>query len=850
MKKLTAILIAIFMIFSSVSAFAGVVEDLKSISVLPENVSFDADSEELITREEFAYIAAKIMSGLDYEAKDTVFADVKADNPYSGYIDYLKSVNIVSGTDGAVFNPKSPIEVSAANKMLVSVLGYGARAESNTGYPVGYDTIATELRLYKNVAVSGKYLTRYNAATLVHNALMTETMDGFGDKSGMLLSSYLKISAYDGEIVDADTFTRTATFKVNNTKFAAAGKYLSGGETLDLTSINTVNVADYERVPATIWVNENDLIVNIIPQRNVEVKYGYVYSVNGDKSESSAYRPSNIDQIFFTNEEDEYTTSNNLIVKYNDSYTESPVKISQRFIKAVIIADEIKYIESWDIKHGGLIESIGDNDIRYTQGTATGCKFENTMSEKKIKVFINNRSSDIADLKVESTFDYYENGDNLVIVASEKHFDDFFSSYSAGDYVEIGNTICELNGDVFTSKKDGEFVKNTDIASLMNREVRAYISPAGYVKYIVSQDAIGSNEEFYGIVTGINENYFKEILELEMYKIVGDTVTEEVYSVSDNVRYLYEDGSLDEIKSSIASMNTGASLYVFKLNGNGKIINVKKPTNFYGTTPAGSNTITDDTNQDQYGWVWSGEESKRIQLYGTQTLMHLSMDGSDLVVTPLKWSSLSGRMTGDEDWSKGTLYFKFYGEDMEETPDLMLCFGDVDKFFKTGGRNTGLYLGRTIAIDEEGEQYNKLKVLTSDGVQTYSVTKDFGDKIDTDTGGTGVIYYATGLVNAKSDILYLKTHAKLDSTHDEWLNEVGNEDLDSGVIKKKAGKRIYFEGNDGKALYMSDSALCFELNEGSSKNRFTSISASELKPGDTIFYRLSNYIISWIIVVR
>ena len=96
MKKITAILIAVIMLFASLSVSAGVVEDLKSLSVLPENVYFGDDSEDLITREEFAYITAKIMSGLDYEAKDTVFADVKADNPYSGYIDYLKNINIVS----------------------------------------------------------------------------------------------------------------------------------------------------------------------------------------------------------------------------------------------------------------------------------------------------------------------------------------------------------------------------------------------------------------------------------------------------------------------------------------------------------------------------------------------------------------------------------------------------------------------------------------------------------------------------------------------------------------------------------------------------------------------------------
>ena len=846
MKKITAILIAVIMLFTSLSVSAGVVEDLKSLSLLPKNVYFGDDSEDLITREEFAYITAKVMSGLDYEAKDTVFADVKADNPYSGYIDYLKSVNIVSGTDGAAFNPKGYIEVSAANKMLVSVLGYGARAESNSGYPVGYDTIATELRLYKNVSTNGKYLTRYNAATLVHNALMTETMDDFGNKSGMLLSSYLKVSAYDGEIIEADTFARTATFKVNNTKFAAAGKYLSDGETLDLTSINTVNVADYERVPATVWVNENDLIVNIIPQKNVEVKYGYVYSVNGDKSSSSAYRPASINQIFFTNEEDEYTTSNSLVLKYNDSYTELPVKIGQRFIKAVIIAGEITYIESWDIKHGGLIESVGDNDITYTQGTAIGCKFENTVSEKKVKVFINNRSSDLADLKAESVFDYYENGDELVIIASEKYFDDYFSSYSAGDYVEIGNTICELNGDIYTSKKDGEFIKNTDIASLMNKQVRAYLSPEGYVKYIVSQDATGLSEEFYGIVTGINENHFKEILELEMYKIVGDTVTEEVYSVSDNVRYLYTGGGLDEIESSIARKHTGASLYVFKLNGNGKIISVKKPTNFYGTTPDGSNSITTNTNQNEHGWISSNSGTVRIQLYGTQTLMHLSLDGSDLVVTPYKWSTLSGRMT-----TGGDLNLKFYGEGKEETPDLILCFGTVDKFYRTADRHTGLYLGRTVAINEEGEQYNKLKVMTSTGVQTYSVTKEVGDEIDAATGGTGIIFYASGLLNAKSDIMLITTFAKLDSTHDEWINEnKGNQngEFSFGVVDQKAGKRIYFENGD--ALYVNDSALCLELNEGSSKNRFTSISVNEIKTGDTIFYRTDYSLISQIIVIR
>lgn len=846
MRKLTAILIAIIMLFSSVNVFAGVVEDLNSISLLPENVSFEADSEELITRGEFAYITAKIMSGIDYEAKDTVFADVKADNPYSGYIDYLASVNIVSGTDGAVFNPDAYIEVSAANKMLVSVLGYGSRAESISGYPVGYDTIATELRLYKNVSTSGKHLTHYNAAVLVHNALMTETMDDFGNISGMLLSSYLKISAYDGEIIDADTHTRTAEFKVNSTKFAAAGKALQIGESYKMTSINTINVADYERVPATIWVNQNDIIVNIIPQKNVEVKYGYVYSVNGDKSASSAYLPANIDQIFFTNEEDEYTTSNSLVLKYNNSYTESPVKICKRFIKAVVIQGEITYIEGWDLQHGGLIESVGDNDIVYTQGTATGLKFENTVSKKKTKVFINNKSGDLADLKAESVFDYYEEGDELVIIASEKYFDDYFSSYAVGEYVEIGNTICEISGDVYTSKAEGSFVKNTDISSLLSREVRAYLSPAGYVKYIILKDNIGLNEEFYGIVTDINKDKFKEFCELEMYKIEGDTITEEVYTLSDNVRYLYTGGSIEEIESSMTNRDTGSSLYVFKLNGAGKIINIKKPTNFYGTTPDGAGPIDSISSQTPY--LTSG--SAILRLNNDQTIMYLYKEGSDLKISPLKWSSIVGRMTSDT-----PIYFKFYGEGEEAAPDLILLHGNIGGFYATGNRRYGIYTGRTVAIDENGDIYNKINVVTGSGAKTYSVTKEVGDEIETYTGGTGIIYYATSLLNSKSEITHISqtTKTKLGSTHDEWLSENSENTLFKyGVIKKIAGDRVYFENGD--ASYLSNSTnsnVVVELNEGSTKNRFRNIGKGELKAGDEIFYTLSSYgLINVTIVVR
>jgi len=196
--------------------------------------------------------------------------------------------------------------------------------------------------------------------------------------------------------------------------------------------------------------------------------------------------------------------------------------------------------------------------------------------------------------------------------------------------------------------------------------------------------------------------------------------------------------------------------------------------------------------------------------------------------------------------SGGTLQFKFYGEGKEETPDLILCFGAPDTFYTTSSRKTGLYLGRSVVIDEDGEQYNKVKIMTSSGTQTYKVTKEVGDTIDTDTGGVGIISYSTGLLNSKSDIMYTSTNAKLASTHDEWINE--NTNMYSGVIEKKAGKRIYFENGD--AIYTADSPLCIELNEGSTKGRFESISANDLKSGDTIFYKKTYGLISQIIVVK
>ncbi|MBQ3573330.1 MAG: S-layer homology domain-containing protein, partial [Clostridia bacterium] len=341
MKKLTAILLVVIMLLVPSAAMAGTIEDLNAIDALPEGVTYEETSGDVALRGEFAYMVAKILNSGEIAAQNTQFSDVTVDNIYSGYIKYLAEIGIVNGTNGTSFNPDGPLEMDAAAKMLVCAMGLGSVAEELGGYPDGYNYIARRVGLYKNLSTVGGELTKYNSTVILHNALLAEVPDEFSDTKGRLLCDVLGISAYSGIITDVDVVDHSVAFRVDSNVYAQNKKNLTIEQEHKLAVDKLINVSEYERVPVTIWVDSNDVVIHIICERDTEVVYGYLLSINGDDSEDGAYPASALDELMFINNDEVYSVDEDVLVKYNNKYTTAPVELCGKFAKAVVIDKKI-----------------------------------------------------------------------------------------------------------------------------------------------------------------------------------------------------------------------------------------------------------------------------------------------------------------------------------------------------------------------------------------------------------------------------------------------------------------------------------------------------------------------------
>ena len=114
-----------------------------------------------------------------------------------------------------------------------------------------------------------------------------------------------------------------------------------------------------------MWVNKDKQIIYIAPLENVEIKYACIASVNGDTNKNNTYSINYIDRLTLFNDNTKYNVSNEATLKYNGEMTNVSVKLIDNYAKIVMQNDAIIFIESWDLKEGGIIEKITDDEITY-----------------------------------------------------------------------------------------------------------------------------------------------------------------------------------------------------------------------------------------------------------------------------------------------------------------------------------------------------------------------------------------------------------------------------------------------------------------------------------------------------
>lgn len=149
--------------------------------------------ESTITRAEMAAVILRTLGNRSLTKYTGMFSDVDASHWAADTIQTAADLGIINGMGDGTFAPDAPVKYEQAIKMAVCALNYGAYADYNGGYPMGYITLAgrSDLQLTKSIGGAlGQDATRGTVVKLIYNTVNAPypTLTGF-DAQGPIYST-------------------------------------------------------------------------------------------------------------------------------------------------------------------------------------------------------------------------------------------------------------------------------------------------------------------------------------------------------------------------------------------------------------------------------------------------------------------------------------------------------------------------------------------------------------------------------------------------------------------------------------------------------------------------------------
>lgn len=185
---------------------------LTALGMIPDDVDFDS----YVTREDAAAILCRMLAREDLaESYSNVsyYEDVSVYSQNVGYINVVTNEGLFNGRSETIFDPASPITYGEMAKLLVTAAGYSIQADRMGGYPDGYLSVASQLKIIKNVGNGGNTPVKWgDAVKMVYEAmyvdvLQTTSFMGSGDVASIektegqnILTLYHKLFWNKGQI--------------------------------------------------------------------------------------------------------------------------------------------------------------------------------------------------------------------------------------------------------------------------------------------------------------------------------------------------------------------------------------------------------------------------------------------------------------------------------------------------------------------------------------------------------------------------------------------------------------------------------------------------------------------------
>lgn len=832
MRKLISILLSVLVMFGCVCTVSasGDFAELLSLGII-ENTAF---SDAYITKAEFAYSVAKMMNSGNIPAKATSFSDVTAENPYSGYIDFLAMRGVVDNTQGIAFSPENYVSIDMANKMIVSALGYGKFAELQGGYPVGYSSVSVSLGIVKNLKFKNTdSLTKEEAYTMLEKALKCETAsvgnqinegwDTSLDGEETLLSGIFGISVYNGIVDKARIGDSVIEFTAESNEYSANPEKVTAGQKLNYVVSGSVDIAKFEHVPVELWVKE-DKVILIKEKKDVSVKYLTVYSANGKTSENMLLSSSALKEICFYNDEEDYDFADDGVIYYNGKVETNSVPFIGKLCKVVFEKGEVIALESWDYEEGGIIAEITDEALFYNLPNGKTASFKDIYDFENIRVIINGRGAEFTELRKNSVFDFWKNGDDIVLCVNEETVSDEFISYTPSS-LEIGNGTY-LADDVYYSEDGVKFTKNIGSEKLLGCFVKAYFAPNGKVRYVMLSGNESKFSEFYALIRGTKRDEMDDDeAEIMLYKM-EDGAQKTIMRASKKTEYV--NTSLDALEV-LKRENITANIFLVTADENGSIRKVEKAGRLFGfvddyPTPA-------SFVNGLYSFSAGG---KTLYFDGIPTTIVYEIN-DEIKISQVDFkATLSGRAVGD----KATM--SFYAKEDGLSPELILLTGDLSTIGKVAARQYGIYLDKTEVIDDSGNKMFELTILLKDGKAKFVVSEETAAKFQEKSF---VIFYKDLLFSGENITLYAGPY-NLEKSPSSWDTTEDKTGFKRGKVVRVNDKMLVADVFDNMDKFVSTEAypvhpsqsVFFEYDASKANNQFTVIGTNEIESGDTIFF--------------
>lgn len=304
-KRLISVIVAMLMVLTvmmpmaSAADFSDVATDYKyyqAISNLSAYGILDGMGdgtfrpEDKVTRAQFAKIICYALNIGEVASGnvDTGFTDVDPSHWAAGNIKMAAARGIINGMGDGTFAPESNIKYEQAVKMIVCALGYGARALEAGPYPIGYMSVAAELKLLKGVAVDdnkeGTDATRGTIAKLVDTMINTDQLTTQGTQGSSLKDQTVKTINENGQVIAVYGSTilvdKTSDCSRNQIEIKVGSK-TKKYDISDLDSVKS-NAGDYlgKRVTVYYSAEEEDESIPTLKNLTLQAKKNVIVEVD------------------------------------------------------------------------------------------------------------------------------------------------------------------------------------------------------------------------------------------------------------------------------------------------------------------------------------------------------------------------------------------------------------------------------------------------------------------------------------------------------------------------------------------------------------------------------------------